>query len=70
MLRKGGLLLVTSTYAWSERVADRQLWLGGTRGADGEPIRCGFGCVGGGNTALGAGVVGLGSGPGCHLCAH
>lgn len=39
VLRKGGLLLVTSTYAWSSEVADRQLWLGGTKNVEGKEIR-------------------------------
>ncbi len=40
MLRKSGLLMVTSTYSWSPEVADKQLWLGGTRDAAGQPVRC------------------------------
>ena len=41
LLRKGGLLLVTSTYCWSERTAASQLWLGGTTDSEGNPVRCG-----------------------------
>lgn len=39
LLRKGGLLLVTSTYCWSERTAASQLWLGGTTDSEGNPVR-------------------------------
>ncbi|GAB4818144.1 hypothetical protein N2152v2_005190 [Parachlorella kessleri] len=39
LLRRGGLLLVTSTYAWSSEVADKQLWLGGIRDAAGSVVR-------------------------------
>ncbi len=30
LLRQGGLLVVSCAYQWSDRVADPQLWLGGT----------------------------------------
>lgn len=46
VLRKGGLLMVTSTWDWSEKVADKQLWLGGTRDAAGAAIRCVWSCGG------------------------
>lgn len=39
VLRKGGLLVVSSTWDWSERVADRQLWLGGSRDAAGAAVK-------------------------------
>lgn len=39
LVKKGGLLLVSSTYCWSERTAASQLWLGGTTDADGNPVR-------------------------------
>jgi hypothetical protein len=40
LLKKGGLLLVASTFCWSERTAASQLWLGGTADAQGNPVRC------------------------------
>jgi hypothetical protein len=40
LLKRGGLLLVSSTYCWSERTAASQLWLGGTTDAQGSPVRC------------------------------
>ncbi|KAI3434706.1 hypothetical protein D9Q98_002767 [Chlorella vulgaris] len=39
LLKKGGLLLVASTFCWSERTAASQLWLGGTADAQGNPVR-------------------------------
>lgn len=39
LVRPGGLLLVSSTYCWSERTAASQLWLGGTTDAQGNAVR-------------------------------
>ncbi|PRW57977.1 generic methyltransferase isoform B [Chlorella sorokiniana] len=39
LVKKGGLLLVSSTFCWSERTAASQLWLGGTTNAEGNPVR-------------------------------
>lgn len=39
LVKKGGLLLVSSTYCWSERTAASQLWLGGTTDAAGNLVR-------------------------------
>lgn len=44
LVKPGGLLLVASTYCWSERTAASQLWLGGTTDSAGNPIRC-VGCA-------------------------
>lgn len=35
MVSRGGLLVVASSYSWSENVADKKLWLGGVARADG-----------------------------------
>ena len=39
LVKPGGLLLVSSSYCWSERTAASQLWLGGTTDAEGNEIR-------------------------------
>ncbi|KAK9808976.1 hypothetical protein WJX72_007328 [[Myrmecia] bisecta] len=38
LVRPGGLLMVTSTYDWSHKVSDPQLWLGGYRDASGAVV--------------------------------
>lgn len=40
LVKKGGLLLITASYCWSERTAASQLWLGGTTDSAGKAVRC------------------------------
>ncbi|KAL4441833.1 hypothetical protein ABPG77_003749 [Micractinium sp. CCAP 211/92] len=39
LVKKGGLLLITASYCWSERTAASQLWLGGTIDSAGKAVR-------------------------------